>query len=555
MKLYWQIKGKYQRIPIDENSSQSNSFTNIINDIHHIATQQKRANISTIRESFGLEFLPSHVVNNLLANNFSQTDISIKSTPEFNFQPRQFRYQFIPDESQKIDIFHFPYHNQQIPPDLVDNCDGYYQLELSLNSDNITIQEIWRRALDEINHLLSENSLIIIDNFLKNSQKKEVLIALKNNCFALLDIKNLSPELQEAVNILRDNVSSFSDNPLVVTYQQKYLSVSPLDIIPLLPENQYTNGDKEIIVNKGKHRNLLSDLIIKAEKFLLISSYRLEDENIISLVASKVSQLPFGVWILTDFSDKLINIVDSNIEEENENNLKYASSNEKKKLCLDLLAKAKIGFRSGNFHLKTYISEKSAYLGSCNLTGGSLSRNIEAGIIFSHCQEYKLLINYFNHLWRDKTEAVILPKMPDFQIQSLIPKNTTINLNNCLLNSSQYENDLTISLEKFSRNPQGKVIIATRNFQPNSQQTNLLKGLPCKIYYSNFNGSDLPAKQISLLHSKIIIIGNQVAYVSSQDFSFNYSNFFDLTYKITDKEEISQVRQQLAELLTNNRLY
>lgn len=85
--------------------------------------------------------------------------------------------------------------------------------------------------------------------------------------------------------------------------------------------------------------------------------------------------------------------------------------------------------------------------------------------------------------------------MGEFQIQNLTPKNISIGFDNCFLNSYQYEEDLTLSLQQFKQNPHGKIIIYTRNFQPNGIQANLLNSLSCEIYYGNFNASDLPAKK------------------------------------------------------------
>lgn len=550
MEIYWQIKGKYQKIAKDGETRKATPLKTIINDIQVIATQQKISNVSTINQSFGLNFLPPNIVNNLLEKNLGKSAILInqKIKPSLessrNFQPKEFDYKFIPEESEGIDTLILASDNQQIPVNLIDVCEGGYQLKLSKNQNNPIIKQKRENAFYELNLIIQEQPLTIIDKFLQNPDTENCVISLYDDCIALLKIEDLPINLQEAIKILKNDSSLTSENLLVKAYRQQYLTLSPINLISSLSDNVMMTGDNQITINKGKHRELLYELIEKAEKFLLISSYRLEDEEIINLIVNKASSLPLGIWILTDFNDEVIKIVDENVEDK-EDYLEYASSNEKKKQCLQLLAEKGIGFHSGNFHLKTYISEKSAYLGSCNLTGGSLSRNLEAGIIFSHSPEYQCLINYFNYLWENQSKAQFLPKRGEFQIQNLTPKNISINFDNCFLNSYQYEKDLTLSLQQFKQNPQGKIIIYTRNFKPNGIQVNLLKSLSYEIYYGNFNASDLPAKKIHFLHGKVVILGNQVAYISSQDFAFTHYGFHDLTYKITNLKLIETIKQQL----------
>ncbi|MBE9222069.1 phospholipase D family protein [Cyanobacterium stanieri LEGE 03274] len=553
MEIYWHIKGKYQKIAKDGEIRKATPLKTIINDIQAIATQQKISNVSTINKSFGLNFLPPSIVNNLLEKNLGKSAILInqKIKPSLessrNFQPKEFDYQFIPEESEGIDTLILASDNQQIPVNLIYVCEGVYQLKLSENQNNPIIKQKRENAFYELNLIIQEQPLTIIDKFLQNPDTENCVISLYDDCIVLLKIEDLHMNLQEAITILKNNSSLTSENLLVKTYRQKYLTLSPINLISSLSDNIMMTDDNQITINKGKHRELLYDLIEKAEKFLLISSYRLEDKDIINLIVNKASSLPLGIWILTDFNDEVIKTVDENVEDK-EDYLEYGSSNEKKTQCLQLLAEKGIGFRSGYFHLKTYISEKSAYLGSCNLTGGSLSRNIETGILFSHSPEYQCLINYFNYLWENKSKAQFVPKMGEFQIQNLTPKNISIDFDSCFLNSYQYEEDLTLSLQQFRENPRSKIIIYTRNFKPNGIQANLLKSLSCEIYYGNFNGSDLPAKKIPFLHGKVVILSNEVAYISSQDFTFTHYGLHDLTYKITNLKLIETIKQQLHHL-------
>lgn len=181
-------------------------------------------------------------------------------------------------------------------------------------------------AFYELNLIIQEQPLTIIDQFLQNPDAENCVISLYDDCIALLKIEDLPINLQEAIKILKNDSSLTSENLLVKAYRQQYLTLSPINLISSLSDNVMMTGDNQITINRGKHRELLYELIEKAEKFLLISSYRLEDEDIINLIVNKASSLPLGIWILTDFNDEVIKIVDENVEDK-EDYLEYASSN------------------------------------------------------------------------------------------------------------------------------------------------------------------------------------------------------------------------------------
>jgi hypothetical protein len=552
MKLFWKIKGEYRKITKDGQQIQATSLTTLINNIQKIASKQKISHISTIHKSFGLEFLPQEIVSSLTEKTIADSAIIAQKNNQQlveiseEFKPERFLYQFIPEESTKIPPFNLSSNNPQIPENIITICQGTYQVNLLENSNNDRLKQQREKALNELELIFKHQPLKILHLFLSNSDSQTCLISLANDCEVLLTIQDLPHNLQETLNFLIKNPSSPSPNQLVTAYQQKYLTFSPINLISSTSVNSHLPSSFKIEITKGKHRHILEELIDNATEFLLISSYRMEDQSIVEKICKKAAKLPLGIWILTDFGDKVQDLVDANMDGQIEDNPEYTYSNEQKELCLQLLANTGIGFRSGKFHLKAYISEKTAYLGSCNLTGGSLNRNIETGITFQNRLEHQFLINYFSYLWENKTEAEFLPS--GFQIQSLITNNLSPPISTQFLNQNQYEEDLTSSLQKFSLNPQGKIIICTRNFKPNSQQLIMLKKLPCQIYYSNFNHSDLEATKIPHLHSKIVIIGNQVAYLSTQDFAFYDYPLFDLTYKITDLAQIKEIKQQLKQL-------
>ncbi|MGI0480809.1 phospholipase D family protein [Geminocystis sp. CENA526] len=554
MKIVWKIKGKYRRFISDNQPIPETNLDDLVENIYSIANQEKIYSIPKIHQGFGLSLLSEDSFQTLLTKKVTNSSLLSKNilpplltSSSANLQPLKFVYQFIPETESQFTPFFLNVDDSQIPHNLRDITEGFYHLDLfSNNIDNPFLENIKTLAVNRLQFSLENNPLAVIETFVKNPETQEFSVYLPNNCIAIFSRQELSPQQKEAIAILTNNPKTSSHNPLVIDYQKKHGIIPSFSI-----ENQTQILDlPQIYIAKGNHRQFLQSLIDNAKQFLLISSYRLEDLEIVNLIAKKSQELPFGVWILTDLSEQVQDRVDFNMDDENDNS-EYVQSDRLKQECLQILLKAKIRFRSGNFHLKTYISEQGAYLGSCNLTGGSLNRNLEGGVIWQHNLQHQFLIDYFHHLWQEETTAKAIPTAKGYRIESLIPSQAKSPENNNFLNYYQYEKDLMISLAKFKENPQGKVIILTRNFMPNSQLLNLIKKIPHLIFYCNFNSSDLKATKIYHLHSKIVLIGSQVAYLSSQDFAFTHSPLFDLTYKTTNPEEVKQIYQQIKQTLSN----
>lgn len=550
MRIVWKIKGEYRKLVSENQHIGEKNLDDLVEDIYSIASEEKISSVSKVYQDFGLSILPQNSFKSLLAkkvtNSFLLTNNILPpllTSSQVNLQPLKFIYQFIPELESQLTPFYLNPNDSQIPYNLIHYIDGFYRLDLSNNIENVILKNIKTIAVNNLRCNLENNSLTVMENFVKNPNVKEFSVYLPNNCEAIFSRQELSPEEKEAVEILTNNPKTYSHNPLVIKYQQKY------GIIPSLTIKQNKIKLPEIFISKGNHRQFLQQLISNAKEFLLISSYRLEDVEIVELIAKKSQELPLGVWILTDLSEEVQDRVDFNMEDEEDDNSEYANSDALKQECLQILRKANLRFRSGNFHLKTYISEESAYLGSCNLTGGSLNRNIEGGIIWQNNSQHQFLIDYFCYLWQRESMAKATPSKEGYLMESLNPYKAKPPKNNYFLNYYEYEKDLTVSLAKFKENPQEEIIIITRNFMPNISQVNLIEKLPHRIYYSNFNSSNLKAKKIYHLHTKIVLIGKKIAYLSSQDFAFTRNPLFDLTYKTTNVEEIKIIITQIKESL------
>ncbi|MDD1413289.1 phospholipase D-like domain-containing protein [Dolichospermum sp. ST_con] len=282
----------------------------------------------------------------------------------------------------------------------------------------------------------------------------------------------------------------------------------------------------------------------------LISSYIIEDEELTELICQKSLQLPQRVWILTDLRNEVLDRIDEQISDNVSISEQYQITDERKKTCLKMLLNANIPIRSGGFHLKTYISEQYAYLGSCNLTRGSLDFNKEAGIVFINNSQHQSLINLFQQFWQKCSKDEVIPDSNNdgFRLRSLFhnSQDKYTNYPN-FLTSSQYQRDLIEQLRNFK----GEVKIYSRSFQPSAEIANYLRLLNTNIFIDssisvinqNFN-----IQKIKYLHAKITILGNQIAYIGGINFNFGDSYSHDLMYKTTDTKEINQIISKLTSL-------
>lgn len=228
----------------------------------------------------------------------------------------------------------------------------------------------------------------------------------------------------------------------------------------------------------------------------------------------------------------------------------YQRTDERRKACLKMLLNANIPIRSGAFHLKSYISEQYAYLGSCNLTRGSLDFNTEAGIVFSNNSQHQALINLFREFWQKCSRDEVIPDSDSegFRLASLLPvsQDRYPNYPN-FLTSSQYQKDLTEQLRVF----RGRVIIYSRSFQPSSEIETYLLLLETSIFIAprvSVRNSNFNVTRIDNLHAKITILENKVAYIGGINFNFSAANLHDLMYKTTDTREINNIVSLLQPL-------
>ncbi|WP_052055972.1 phospholipase D family protein [Myxosarcina sp. GI1] len=326
-------------------------------------------------------------------------------------------------------------------------------------------------------------------------------------------------------------------------YQQEIVS-PPKNIelkTPINPSHQF-------IIGKRSSRKAIEELINQAEEFLFISSYIIEDRSITELICQKAAILPQGVWILTDLNNEVVDAIDTQVEDIPSSREAYQPSDAKKAQCLKLLLAAGARIRGGAFHLKTYISETAAYLGSCNLTGGSLDFNLESGFICQGTTTHQNLWQYFIRCWEHKTKYDIVP-LPSGFIQRTLNNSSPDSKfsSQTLLTPKQYREDLSWELSKGSE----KVAIYSRNFSPDTEILSLLATRSTSVYADGFINNPnhrITAYLKSGVHAKVTLIGDRVAYLGGVNFQFSRRGFslIDLMYKTCDRDEIMQIQRQLS---------
>ncbi|NEU71861.1 hypothetical protein PI95_004550 [Hassallia byssoidea VB512170] len=563
MKVQCQLQGTFHRIQLSGTDSIAVSLVDLIREVQAVATQNRRRSPQLLRQSFGLNFLPEPVLINLLQaqgvireSEYQVPSLQLIHPIKSNLKSQvanTYRYQFTCPEATLI----LTPDDSQLPFWTANDSEksGIYTVTLEQPnypglSDEFA-QNIWQQAINSW-QTLPENRKIHI-----------ALQSLDSNTFRLItsqlqiwiSLPDLSLDLRAAITFLRlggNDTSALSEpaKSLVQQYQSTYS-------LPIIQLPQKLSPDEippaqGLLIDKRRNRSILKTIISTARKFLLISSYIIEDESLTELICKKSQELSQGVWILTDLRNEIIDRIDAQVSDNVSLRTEYQRSHERNKACLKMLLDANIPIRSGAFHLKTYISEQYAYLGSCNLTGGSLDFNVEAGIISRNNSIHTQLINLFRQFWQQRSRDEIIPTLNSngFHLRSIHRSSQEeYQTYPSLLTLSRYKKDL---IEKL-RNFRGQVQIYSRSFQPSPEIEQYLRLLDTRIFvdsqmrvkYSTFN-----IKQIDNLHAKITLLGDEVAYIGGINFNFSNSalSLNDLMYKTTNYREITQIRQNITSL-------
>jgi phosphatidylserine/phosphatidylglycerophosphate/cardiolipin synthase-like enzyme len=551
MKLQIQLSGIFRRLPLGDAETIPVSLGDLLQEVQAIATHYRLRTPQSIRQSFGLDFIPESVLINLykeaqglyqvgslqlLKPTKSRLNNQISHSYSYQFTSPEVNIPLMPDDPQ-LPIF---------TGTIVEQTGSYI---ITLKQPTHSTQIIWNNSRDYWDNLPSVEKIRYalqshdLNNFCVNYQQGKIWIS----------IQELSLDLRAAITFLRLNSTdqgnlSNSVRLLVEEYKSRY-RYQPIK----LPDNLHTNTTLRphtlVNIRSSNSRHIIRTIISEAHEFLLISSYIIEDEELTELICEKSLQLPQGIWILTDLSNEIIDRIDEQVSDSESVREQYQHTNERKKICLKMLLNANIPIRSGAFHLKTYISEKYGYLGSCNLTRGSLDFNKEAGMIFSNNSQHQTLINLFQQFWLNRSRDEVIPdhNTEGFRLRSLF-YSASRNYNPHFLTLREYERDLIEQLRNF----QGEVKIYSRSFQPSPELARYLRLLDVKVFIDSvmFNHPTFNIHRINNLHAKITILGRQVAYIGGINFNFNWKHH-DLMYKITDAGLIDQLVNDLELYIRN----
>ncbi|MFM6354407.1 MAG: phospholipase D-like domain-containing protein [Planktothrix sp.] len=559
MKIHYQIQGRFYRQLVEGNLLSDVSLWQLLQEIQAVATQTHRRTPQLLHQSFGLEFIPNSVLTDLLkiANGLTQEDQLYQSSSLKLLFSRvsnlkesianRYIYQFISSEIT-LDLLaddpQFPLFNgsetQQDGSYTVVLDQSYYP-GLSLE----IAEKIWQEAETFWQNLPNYQK---IDRFLRSIDTQEAVFRINDQLRLGINWQELPLSLREAMISLREGNTDISDQSestqrLIQEYQDNYrIIVSHFPENPALKPN--LSPVNKIWVSR-ENRTLFQKIIAQAEKFLLISSYILEDEALINQICEKSATLPQGVWILTDLRDEVVDRIDQQVTISDNLPEHFKRADERKKDCLRQLLDAKVKIRSGAFHLKTCISENHGYLGSMNLTRGSLDVNLESGMICQNNETHQQLINVFRYFWQSSSRDHVIPVLgfDGFELRTIKRyRQESYPVSSTLLTPSQYYNDLLKELSDF----EGKVIIVSRSFQATAELRSQLQRLNSIIYIDQemrFLDSTINIKRVKNIHAKITILGNKIAYIGGINFNFSlkHQKSYDLMYKTTDSQEISQI--------------
>lgn len=570
MKVQYQLQGTFHRIQLSGIESNSVSLRDFIREVQAVATEHHRQTPQLLRQSFGLNFLPEPVLINLLQQAQGaarecelyqvpslqrlQPVVSNSSSQAANTYSYQFRY-------SQTTLYLTP-DNPQIPLWTGNNTEqsGNYTLTLEQPyypgvPDDFT-KNVWQQAIKHWQQLPETQKIHIALQSLDPAHFR-LLVSQTPHLSIWISLQDLSLDLRSAITFLslgEGNVSTLSESVRLLV--QQYQATYSLPIRKLPKQFKYEPDllpAKRFVIGKRNSRSAIEKIISHARQFLLISSYIIEDETLTQLICQKAQELPPGVWVLTALRNEVLNKIDAQVSNNINIREEYQRSNQRKKACLQMLLNANIPIRSGTFHLKTYISEQYAYLGSCNLTGGSLDFNIEAGIVSRNTSIHSQLITLFQQFWQQHSRDEVIPtsNYDGFSLRSLHRFcRTSYESYPTLLTPSQYQRDLIEHLRNFK----GQVQIYSRSFQPSLEIEQYLNLLDTRVFVDSTisaNHSKISINKIAHLHAKITLLGEEVAYIGGINFNFSNSSLSldDLMYKTTNSIEIHQIHQNIYSLL------
>jgi phosphatidylserine/phosphatidylglycerophosphate/cardiolipin synthase-like enzyme len=569
MKLIVKLIGEFHRFPAT--SAGEVPLTDWLCSIQGLATKIRQRSPQKLRQHFALDFLPEQVLIDLLEEAQSgNSSKSLYQVPELQLlkplvtlqnrdsayltgEPILYQYQFLNPQTQ-IDLLP---NDPQIPgywPADRTTQAGIYYYKWEMNNKStpewlIPIEyearQYWQSMLEleKINLILQSTNLHEFYFHLPSHPQVRVVIPFED----------MHPHICQAIAYLRNNqeISSSTARKLVEEYTSQYLNIQIRSFPPDVEICTSLEPSQKIVIGRGKSRRAIAQIINNAERFLLISSYIIEDESITRLICQKVASLPQGVWIITDLRDEVIDQMDIYEVDGGNSPEKYQHTAQKKSHCLQMLLNAGANVRGGPFHLKSYISERSAYLGSCNLTGKSLDFNLEAGMTFQNTATHRGLLKSFIDLWHYYSRYEILPgSMPESFLQRSLtnPKAPTPISIPCLLTPSQYRDDMKRELQQVK----GEIKIYSYTLDVSAEFLPLLQTKSVCIYLNSIPRSNIGTRVITKIvkdqHAKITLLANTTAYIGGINFDFNpvSGRLVDLMYKTTDQKEIAQMYRQLS---------
>ncbi len=564
MKVKYQLQGKFQRIQLSGGESQPLSLVELVREVQAIATQYHRRTPPILRQSFALDFIPEPILLDLLQKKngelYQLPSLQLLHPVKSHLSEgivNTYCYQFICSEAS-LDLTP---DDPQIPRWEAGKLEQLGSYTITLNSphypglSSANAAQIWQQAKTQWENLAHQDKI----NLALRAIDPNLLCLRTSDLEIWLKLQELALDLREAIAFLRSESNDISllsakAKTLVEQYREAHKPPPKTYLIPELKHNDNLTPTENAVIGMGNTRECITKIIAQARQFLLISSYIIEDQKLTALICQKSRELPYGVWILTDLRDKISDRLDSQVNQFTSLPEQYRHCDGRKKDCLRMLLNANVTIRSGAFHLKTYISERSAYLGSGNLTGGSLDVNLEAGIITQNTALHRQLIQSFTQFWqhRSRDEVIPAPNWDGYCLRLVFSSQHQHNYPN-LLTPCQYHKDLKKELIQLKEQIKGEIIIYSRSFHPSPEIASILRLLSPRIFVNAqnfFPHSALNISEIKHLHAKITILGTQIAYVGGINFKFtqDYHSVTDLMYKITNSTTINQIRKRLTEL-------
>jgi hypothetical protein len=576
--LIFRVKMKYE---LKNDSKQLKDFNQVLKILSQESINNYDYQFHRFINLYGLNFLNENVTRAILKEN---DIIFYPYSKLFNYYNNPDRGSIVSDEpNESLSEFNIINENISWLPKVISIKNDYFftkrkqghihfDFDQNIKCENIETTIIndeylrIKQKMNKILNLISEGNHSELFEHIIYSQKIEenrvrfwqISLVEDYQLSLLIPLRELAPEIIELIQFqsseghdekfsfyLKSRYKQLIFDYIVYTNNRYLLSSIADEIIKSIKTTDTKNQIDLLFFQKNMIQGIKS-VIYSAQKFLLIASYIIEDIDITDLIISMKKRKNLMVFVITSYTQRIFEDNRKNDFENKNERSRYLDN--LKIICLTKLLEAGCIVKYSDIHFKAILSENDFYIGSANLTRGSLYHNYECGIVSSKSTENSCLIKIFETLWLNHSSH-ILSEDGSEQIKAIEVKErkhsdgVKITHQNILGVYDYYQQ----IKNKLNKNDYSRLLIFTWNvnIDPGIRKLLLKNKFKVQIFYGNEakDTDEFISVKINHLHAKAVLFDDSDLFLGGIDFLQNPSNenaLIDFMYYTNTKNIITQ---------------